>query len=145
MDDVNIYQYSKEIYTSNVGVVNQKPFLFNMSIRKNLYFADTNISGGQKQLIDLARTLLSKAEIILLDEVTSSLDPNTSKKISKILQNLGKNHTVIMITHAPKLMKIADHLIVIDKGKVVGQGRHKELLLKNKYYKSLQKQRCDTI
>lgn len=99
----------------------------------------TNISGGQKQLITLARTLLSKAEILLFDEVTSSLDPNTTKQVMKVLKDLKKDHTVIMITHKPKLMKMADSIIVIDQGKVVGKGSHKKLLGKNKYYQNLQK------
>lgn len=99
----------------------------------------TNISGGQKQLIALARTLLSKAEILLFDEVTSSLDPNTTKHIISILKDLKRDHTIIMITHKPSLMKIADSIVVIDHGKIVGTGKHKVLLEKNKYYQQLQK------
>ena len=99
----------------------------------------TNISGGQKQLIALARTLLSKAEILLFDEVTSSLDPNTTKQVIHVLKDLKKDHTIIMITHKPALMKIADSIIVIDGGRVVGIGKHKNLLEKNKYYQRLQR------
>lgn len=99
----------------------------------------TDISGGQKQLIALARTLLSKAEILLFDEVTSSLDPNTTKQVIKVLKNLKKDHTVIMITHKPKLMKMADHIIVVANKKIAGVGTHKHLLQNNKYYQSLQK------
>ena len=99
----------------------------------------TDISGGQKQLIALARTLLSDSEILLFDEVTASLDPNTTKHVMKVIKDLKKDHTVIMITHKPKLMKMADEIIVIDKGRVVGQGKHKVLLEKNKYYQQLQK------
>ena len=173
IDNINIYEYSKEAYSSVASVVNQKPFIFGMSIRKNLDFASkdvgkqieackrvgihdfisslpdgyhiilredgSNISGGQKQLIALARTLLSKAEILLFDEITSSLDPNTTKEVVKVLKELKKNHTVIMITHKPSMMKIADQVIVIDNGKVVGKGQHKKLLEENKYYQRLQK------
>lgn len=173
IDDKNIYDYSKEVYTSNVSIATQKPFIFNMSIRENLNLVDSNkerqieackrvgihdfieslpkgyntvlkedatdISGGQKQLIALARTLLSKSEILLFDEITASLDPNTAKQVTKVLKDLKKDHTVIIITHKPKLMKIADKIIVIDKGKVVGIGNHKELIDKNKYYQILQK------
>ena len=98
-----------------------------------------NISTGQKQLIALARTLLSKSEVLLFDEVTSSLDLNTSKKIVNILKDLKKDHTIIMITHKPQLMKMADEIIVIDHGKLVGKGKHKDLIKKNNYYKILQK------
>lgn len=98
-----------------------------------------NISIGQKQLIALARTLLSKSEVLLFDEVTSSLDISTSKEIIKILKDLKKDHTILMITHKPQLMKMADEIIVIDNGKLVGKGTHKELIEENKYYQMLQK------
>lgn len=173
IDDVNIYDYSKEVYTSNVSIATQKPFIFQMSIADNLGLVDSNkehqieackrvgihdfimslpkgyhtilkedaenISGGQKQLISLARTLLSKSEILLFDEVTSSLDPNTADHIAKVIKDLKKDHTIVMITHKPKLMKIADKILVIDKGKLVGNGKHKDLIQNNKYYQSLQK------
>ena len=172
IDGVDIFDYSKDVYKSNVSVVNQKPFIFNMSIRKNLDFVDTNIdhqieackrvgihdfiislpqgyntvlrenanniSGGQKQLISLARTLLSKSEILLFDEITSSLDPDTSSHIDTVLKDLKKDHTIIMITHKPDLMKKADRIIVMHKGKIVGDGKHKELLEKNEHYRWLQ-------
>lgn len=98
-----------------------------------------NISSGQKQLIALARTLLSKSEVLLFDEVTSSLDMNTSKQIINILKDLKQDHTILMITHKPQLMKMADEIIVIDKGRLVGKGKHKELIENNKYYQILQK------
>ena len=173
IDGINIYEYSNKIYSSNVSITTQKPFIFNMSIKENLSLIDSNhehqveackrvgihnfimslpkgyntilkedavdISGGQKQLIALARTLLSKSEILLFDEVTASLDPNTAKHVMNVLKNLKKDHTVIMITHKPKLMKLADNILVIDHGKIVGNGKHKELIKNNKYYKLLQK------
>lgn len=173
IDGTSIYDYSKDVYSSNVSISTQKPFIFNMSIRENLSLVDpnkenqieackrvgihdfimslpngyntilkedaTDISGGQKQLIALARTLLSKSEILLFDEVTASLDPNTAKQAIKVLKDLKKDHTVIMITHKPQLMKFADKILVIDKGKLVGKGKHKKLLESNKYYQILQK------
>ena len=173
IDGINIYEYSNKIYSSNVSITTQKPFIFNMSIKENLSLIDSNhehqveackrvgihnfimslpkgyntilkedavdISGGQKQLIALARTLLSKSEILLFDEVTASLDSNTAKHVMNVLKNLKKDHTVIMITHKPKLMKMADNILVIDHGKIVGNGKHKELIKNNKYYKLLQK------
>ena len=173
IDGKSIYEYSKKVYSSNVSIATQKPFIFNMSIRENLSLVDSNkerqieackrvgihdfieslpkgyntilkedatdISGGQKQLIALVRTLLSKSEILLFDEITASLDPNTAKQVIKVLKDLKKDHTVIIITHKPKLMKIADKILVIDKGKLVGSGTHKDLLENNKYYQVLQK------
>lgn len=173
LDNENIYKYSKEVYSSNVAIVTQKPFIFDMSIRENLSLVDPNkehqieackragvhdfimslpdgyntklvsdaenISTGQKQLIALARTLLSKSEVLLFDEVTSALDMNTSKQIINILKDLKKDHTILMITHKPQLMKMADEIIVIDHGRLVGKGTHKELIENNKYYQILQK------
>lgn len=173
LDDESIYDYTKEVYSSNVSIVTQKPFIFDMSIRENLNLVDSNhehqieackragihdyimslkdgyntklvrdaenISSGQKQLIALARTLLSKSEVLLFDEVTSSLDMNTSKQVMKILKDLKKDHTILMITHKPALMKMADEIIVISNGKLVGKGTHKDLIENNDYYKVLQK------
>lgn len=75
----------------------------------------------------------------VFDEVTSSLDINTSKQIINILKDFKQNHTILMITHKPQLMKIADEIIVIDSGKLVGKGKHKELIENNKYYQILHK------
>ena len=107
---------------------------YNTILRENA----TNISGGQKQLISLARTLLSKSEILLFDEITASLDPDTSSNIDTILKDLKKDHTIIMITHKPELMKKADRIIVLNEGKIVGDGTHKQLLESNEYYRDMQ-------
>ena len=173
LDDEDICEYTKEVYSSNVSIVTQKPFIFDMSIRENLNLVDSNqehqiaackrvgihdyimglkdgyntklvrdaenISSGQKQLIALARTLLSQSEVLLFDEVTSSLDMRTSKQIMKILKDLKRDHTILMITHKPALMKMADEILVIDHGRLVGRGTHKELMEDNKYYQILQK------
>ena len=172
IDGENIYNYSKDIYSANVVGVNQSPFIFNMSIRKNLSLIDnnfahqveackrvgihdyimslpkgyntiltenaTNFSGGQKQLLAIARTLLSKAEILIFDEVTSSLDTLLVEKIKEIFENLKLDHTIIIITHKKDVMKIADKIIVLNNGKIVGQGNHKELMKNNSYYIDLQ-------
>lgn len=98
-----------------------------------------NLSAGQKQLLSLARILLSKSEVLLFDEVTSSLDSSTTDKVMSVLKKLKKDHTIIMITHKPELMRLTDQIIVIDKGKIVGKGKHKELIKNNEIYKSLQK------
>lgn len=96
----------------------------------------TNISGGQKQLLSLARVLLTTSEIILLDKVTSSLDPNTTNKIINLLDDLKSDHTLI-ITHNKNLMKITDKLIVLNNGKIECIGKHDELIKNNDIYKKL--------
>ncbi|MEG0664276.1 MAG: AAA family ATPase, partial [Clostridia bacterium] len=70
----------------------------------------TNFSGGQKQLLAIARTLLSKAEILIFDEVTSSLDPLLVEKIKDIFENLKLDHTIIIVTHSPIVAKAADEV-----------------------------------
>ena len=171
IDGLNIYEYSKDVYNSNISVVNQKTFIFNMSIRANLSLVDsnkkrqidackrvgihdfimslpdgyntilkedaTNISGGQKQLLSLARALLTTSEILLLDEITSSLDPNTTNKIINLLDDLKSDHTLIIITHNKDLMKVADNLIVLNNGKIESIGKHDDLIKNNEVYKQL--------
>lgn len=173
LDGVNIYDYKREVYSSNVSIVTQKPFIFEMSIRENLSLVDSNIknqikackvvgihdyieslpygyntklianadniSTGQKQLLSLARTLLSKSEVLLFDEVTSALDDDASRQVMKVLKKLKKDHTVIMITHKPNLMKLADNIMVIDEGKLVAKGTHNKLIKISKEYRRLQK------
>lgn len=173
LDGVNIYDYKREVYSSNVSIVTQKPFIFEMSIRENLSLVDSNIknqieackvagihdyieslpygyntklianadniSTGQKQLLSLARTLLSKSEVLLFDEVTSALDDDASRQVMKVLKKLKKDHTVIMITHKPNLMKLADNIMVMDEGKLVAKGTHNKLIKTSKEYRRLQK------
>lgn len=96
------------------------------------------IPPSKKQLIALARALLSNAEVLLFDEVTANTDSRTADKIIKIMKKLKVDHTVLMITHDPSLMRQADNIIVLDKGRLVGRGSHKVLLRRNKYYRRLQ-------
>ena len=172
LDNTNIMSFSKEVYSDIVSVVNQKPFIFNMSIRKNLDFVDTNIehqidackrvgihnfietlpngyntilrengsniSGGQKQMISIARTILSEAEVLLLDDITTSLDPDTALFVPKLIKNLKEDHTIIMITKKPELMRQADRIVVLDKGRIQEVGTHKELIKHNEIYQMLQ-------
>lgn len=171
IDNIDIYEYTKDVYNSNISIVNQKTFIFNMSIRENLSLVDsnkkkqidackrvgihdfimslpdkyntilkedaTNISGGQKQLLSLARALLTSSEIILLDEITSALDPNTTDKIISLLNDLKTDHTLIIITHNKNLMKVSDKIIVLNEGKIECIGKHNDLINNNVVYKEL--------
>ena len=86
----------------------------------------TNISGGQKRLISLARTVLKPADILLFDEISSSLDPNTTKSIINTLKKLKKEHTIIIITHKKEIMEIADKTIIISNGQKAGENTNKD-------------------
>lgn len=172
IDGKNIFNYNEKVHSTNVSIVTQKPFVFDMTIKENLSLVDPNfehqveackkvgvhgaimklkkgydtplvgdaenLSAGQKQLLSLARTLLSKSEILLFDEVTSALDADTTKEIIEVLKKLKEDHTVLVVTHKPEVMRQMDELIVIEKGELVGRGTHKNLL-RNKYYQLLQK------
>lgn len=95
-----------------------------------------NLSGGQKRLLQLAKTLLTDSKVLLFDEVTSSLDIKTTNKIISILKELKDSHTVIIITHKKEVMKISDEIILLSKGRIVGKGTYKKLL-KNSYFNKL--------
>lgn len=95
-----------------------------------------SLSGGEKQRISIARAILANPKILILDEATASVDTETEMAIQKSIDMLIKNRTTISIAHRLSTLRDADHLIVIDEGKVVEEGSHKELFdLKGTYYK----------
>lgn len=96
-----------------------------------------NISGGQKQRLSIARTLMKKSKVILFDEATSALDNNSQEYIKKSIDNLVQDHTVIIVAHRLSTIIDADIIYVIDKGRVVASGTHNELLKTNRIYKKL--------
>lgn len=97
----------------------------------------STLSGGEKQRISIARAILKNAPILLLDEPTSSLDAKNEVLVQKAISNLVKDKTVVMIAHRLKTIKNADHIIVLDKGRIVEEGNHKELLKKEGLYHKL--------
>ena len=152
LDGVNIYEYSNSIYASNITLVKQNPFIYNMSIRDNLRLVNSNkkrqeevikevglhehiislskgystvltgnasnLSGGQKQLLSIARSLLTDAEILLMDDITASLDPKTTNEIINLLVKLKEDHTILVITNREDLIDQADTIFYLNKGKV---------------------------
>ncbi len=96
-----------------------------------------NLSGGQKQRLAIARTLLLNTKIILFDEATSALDNESQGYIKKTIDNLVKNHTIIIIAHRLSTIVDADEIYLIDKGTLAAQGKHKELLKKSNIYRNL--------
>lgn len=96
-----------------------------------------NLSGGQKQRLAIARTLLLNTKIILFDEATSALDNESQDYIKKTIDNLVKDHTIVIVAHRLSTIVDADVINVIDKGKLEATGTHEELRKKSKVYKNL--------
>tara|TARA_B100001996_G_scaffold306267_1_gene247456 strand:- start:180 stop:1175 length:996 start_codon:yes stop_codon:yes gene_type:complete len=94
------------------------------------------LSGGEKQRLSIARAFLKDSKIILLDEATSSLDSETEEKIQKALDQLTTNKTTIVIAHRLSTILNSDKIYVIDKGTVVAQGKHEEILNSSNIYKN---------
>ena len=101
----------------------------------------TNISGGEKQRISIARAMLKDAPIIILDEATANIDPENEKLLSEAFENLTKDKTVIMIAHKLNTVKNADDIIVIDNGKIAEEGKHEDLIKNNGIYSRFIKER----
>ena len=96
----------------------------------------TRLSGGEKQRLSIARAILKKSQIILLDEATSSLDAETENKIQDAINFLTKDRTTIVIAHRLSTILNSDKIYVIDAGKVVGEGTHDQLLANSTLYKN---------
>ena len=94
------------------------------------------LSGGEKQRLSIARAILKKSKIVLLDEATSSLDSDTEEKIQKALSQLTSDKTTIVIAHRLSTILNSDTIYVMDKGKITDSGKHDELLMKSELYKN---------
>ena len=112
--------------------INNLPNKFETLIGEN----GVRLSGGEKQRLSIARAMLKKSSIILLDEATSSLDSETETKIQEALRILTKNKTTIVIAHRLSTILNSNNIYVIDSGKVIASGNHEDLILKSKLYKN---------
>lgn len=139
----NFKMINKRIKLDDIKKYNEMAYLndYIMSLPKNyntlLGEGGVNLSGGQKQRLSIARTLTKDTKVILFDEATSALDNNSQEYIKKTIDNLIKEHTVIIVAHRLSTIIDADIIYVVDDGKIVGSGTHKELLKTNKIYKNL--------
>ena len=97
----------------------------------------SNISQGQKQLLTIARTILSNPKLLILDEATSSVDTRTEVAIQKAMDELTKGRTSFIIAHRLSTIRDADMILVMKDGDIVETGTHKELLAKDGFYASL--------
>lgn len=99
----------------------------------------TKLSGGQKQRLGIARALIKNTKIILLDEITSALDNESASIIKKVINNIKKKHTIIIITHELSMIDEGVRILVLNDGKIVGDGLHSDLVENNFVYKKIYK------
>jgi ATP-binding cassette subfamily B protein len=95
------------------------------------------LSGGQRQRISIARAFLKDAPILILDEMTSNVDPVNEAKIQRAVSNLAKNRTVLVIAHHLRTIRTADSILVFDRGKIVQSGTHDKLVIQDGLYRTL--------
>ena len=149
----DVREFTCDSLLSYVSMVFQKVYLFNDTIENNIKFGKPNashtevveaakracyetmigeagstLSGGEKQRISIARAILKDAPIVILDEATSSVDPENEKALLDAIFELTKNKTLISIAHRLSTVRTADQIIVIDQGHIAQRGTHKELL-----------------
>jgi ATP-binding cassette subfamily B protein len=173
LDGIPIKDFSLDILRSQIGYVEQGPFLFSSSIRDNIAFGmesfdegvieetallaglgpdissfpkgletmigekGVSLSGGQKQRIALARALIRKPKILILDDAFSSLDIETEEKILNNIRIVAKDTTVIIIAHRVSTQRFSDHIAVIENGKISEFGKNEELNTQDGYFKRI--------
>ena len=128
--DEEIELASKNSFSSEF--IEELPNKYNTTIGEN----GVRLSGGEKQRLSIARAMLKKSSIILLDEATSSLDSEIENKIQNAISLLTKNKTTIVIAHRLSTILSADKIYVVDAGKIVAEGNHENLLLNSPIYKN---------
>ena len=106
-------------------------------IETNIGDAGNKLSGGQKQRLSIARAVIKNPPIMILDEATSALDTQSERLVQIALENMMKNRTSIVIAHRLSTIQNADNIIVMQKGEIVEQGKHQELIDKQGIYRSL--------
>ena len=131
LDSVSIEKVKKAAKAANaLEFINKLPNGFNHIIGDR----GVRLSGGQKQRIAIARAILKNAPILLLDEATSALDSESERLVQVALDNLMSNKTSIVIAHRLSTIRNADKIIVMDQGRIVGEGKHNTLIKNNKFY-----------
>ena len=128
--DDEIFQAAKLSFCDEF--INKLPNKFDTFIGENGY----RLSGGEKQRLSIARAMLKKSKIILLDEATSSLDAETESKIQEAINLLTKDRTTLVIAHRLSTIMNSKKIYVVDDGKIIDQGNHQELLQKSETYKN---------
>lgn len=133
------YDASEEQVLEAVRIANIEDFVSSLPDGLNYRLSDRglNLSGGQRQRISIARAVLRNSPIIILDEATSAMDTESELLVQNALDNAVRNRTVLVIAHRLSTIQNANHIIVLDKGFIVEQGTHQELLAKEGLYNKL--------
>jgi ABC-type multidrug transport system fused ATPase/permease subunit len=121
-------------------------FIAEMAEGYNTVLGDRGVrlSGGQKQRLAIARAFLSEPDVLIIDEGTSHLDSVTEHEIQKAIESLSQDRTVVIIAHRLSTIKNADKILVMEKGQIIEDGSHDELVkLKSSYWNLLNHQQLD--
>jgi ATP-binding cassette subfamily B protein len=174
LDGVELKRYPRNFLRSQIGTVEQEPFLFSRTIRENITYGidrevtqeeveeaakaaavhtsiitfpdkyttlvgekGVTLSGGQKQRVAIARTIIKNPRILILDDATSSVDLETEADIRHALENLMEERTTFIIAHRIQSVMKADLIVVLDKGRIIQIGTHKELLAQEGVYRKI--------
>ena len=105
----------------------------------------TSISKGQKQMLTIARAMLLDAHMLILDEATSNVDTRTEQRIKAAMRELMKGKTCFVIAHRLSTIQAADNILVLDAGRVVEQGTHRELMAQKGFYYKLYQSQFDSV
>lgn len=130
---------SNDKLLNSLSIANANEFIneFQENINYNVGDNGSNLSGGQKQRIAIARAVYSSSPILILDEATSSLDSKSEKLVQNAIDKLMINKTSIVIAHRLSTIQNADKIIVLDKGEIIEEGSHNELIKNNSIYRKL--------
>ena len=128
--DEEVYEVAKLSYCEDF--INNLPNKYETLIGEN----GIRLSGGEKQRLSIARAMMKKSSIILLDEATSSLDSETESKIQTALKSLTKDRTTNVIAHRLSTILNSNNIYVIDSGKIIDHGKHEKLMINSKLYKN---------